>query len=180
MRAAVRRNQDKDANVRTDLDAAAAAAPKSSDRRLDMAGFYDELGEYAEASAQYDLWIAAHPDDNRRPVALNGRCWANALAGKALDRALKDCNAALSLRPHTPGFLDSRGLVRVRLGDYPKAIADYDEALKAEPDMAWSHYGRGIAKLRLGQKAAGEADLAQARKLDPKLAEKAAKLGIAP
>jgi tetratricopeptide (TPR) repeat protein len=180
MRAGLRRVRDHDADVRADIDAAAAAAAKSSDRRLEIGGFYDALAAYPQGIEQYDLWIAAHPDDNRRPMALNGRCWARAMTGQELDRALKDCNAALAARPHTPAFLDSRGLVRVRTGDYARAIADYDEALTARSDMAWSYYGRGIAKLRLGQKEAGEADLAKARKIDPKVPETAAKLGVAP
>ena len=180
MRAELRRSQDHGADIRSDVDAAAAAAAKSSDQRLEIAGLYDELEDYQRASDQYSIWIAAHPDDSKRFVALNGRCWALAMTGRELDRALKDCNGALAIRPHTPAFLDSRGLVRVRMGDYAKAIIDYDEALKANPDMAWSHYGRGIAKLRIGQKEAGEADLAKAKALDPKLHERAKKLGIAP
>lgn len=180
MRATLRRTRDADADVHADIDAAAAAAAKSSDHRLAIADFYNMLSAFTEAIGQYDLWIAAHPDDRRRPNALNSRCWARAMTGQALDRALKDCNAALAAHPHTPPFLDSRGLVRVRLGDYAKAIADYDEALAADPDIAWSLYGRGVAKLRLGQKEAGEADLAKAHKLAPDLPAKAAALGIAP
>ena len=141
---------------------------------------YDSIGDYPHAIAQYDLWIAAHPDDSRKPIALNGRCWSRALSGAKLDLALKDCNAALSGMPHNPSFLDSRGMVRLRMGDYPRAIADYDEALAANDKIAWSHYGRGIAKLHLGQKEAGEADLAKAKMLDPDIAEQAKKLGIVP
>jgi tetratricopeptide (TPR) repeat protein len=116
----------------------------------------------------------------RKPVALNGRCWARALSGTALDLALKDCNAALSAMPHNPNLLDSRGLVRVRMGDYARAIADYDEALAKNDKLAWSLYGRGIAKLRLGQKDAGEADIAKAKALQPDLPERAKKLGVTP
>ena len=180
MRAGLRRSQDHKADVRGDVDAAAAAASRTSDRRLIIASIYADLGAYPQSIAQYDLWIAAHPDDSRRPMALNGRCWARALSGVDLALALKDCNAALSARPHTPSFLDSRGLVRVRMGDYAKAIADYDEVLAADDKIAWSFYGRGIAKLRLGQKEAGEADVKKAKELESELPEKAKKLGIAP
>jgi tetratricopeptide (TPR) repeat protein len=180
MRAGLRRQLDQDADVRADLDAAAAVASKSSARRLEIAAMYSDMGDYPQAIAQYDLWITAHPDDSLKPSALNGRCWARALSGAALQLALKDCNAALSAMPHNPSFLDSRGLVRLRMGDFVKAVADYDEALAKDDAIAWSHYGRGIAELRLGRKEAGEADLAKARQLDPKLAAKATKLGITP
>lgn len=180
MRAALRRQLDHDADVHADLDAAAAAATKNSSRRLEIAEMYSEIGDYARTIAQYDLWIASHFDDSGKPVALNGRCWARALRGTELALALKDCNAALAGMPHNPSFLDSRGLVRMRMGDFAKAIADYDEVLARDDTVAWSHYGRGIARLRLGQKEAGEADLAKAKSLDPSLAERAKKLGIAP
>ncbi|MBW8743489.1 MAG: tetratricopeptide repeat protein [Sphingomonas sp.] len=180
MRAAMRQRLDHDADVGSDLDAAAAAAAPSSDRRFAIAAAYQEAGNYPRAIAQFDLWIAAHRDDVRRPIALNGRCWARALSGTGLDLALKDCNAALSAMPRNPSFLDSRGLVRLRSGQYAQAIADYDQALAANGKIAWSLYGRGIAKLRLGQKEAGEADLAKAKALELDLPDRAKKLGVAP
>ncbi len=179
-RAGIRYARDPKTDVRADIDTASAAAAKPSDTRLDIAGLYDQIGDYRAAVGQLDLWIAAHRDDSRRPIALNQRCWARALTGTQLDLALSDCNAALAGMPHNPAFLDSRGLVRLRLGQYAQAIADYDEALAANGKIAWSLYGRGIAKLRLGQKDAGEADLAKARELEPDLPDRAKKLGVAP
>jgi tetratricopeptide (TPR) repeat protein/predicted aspartyl protease len=180
LRAELRRRLDRGADISADLDAAAAAAPKSSDRRLAIADLYETIDDFPHAIAQFDLWIAAHPDDRRKPIALNGRCWARALAGTGLEQALKDCNSALSGMPHNPVFLDSRGLVHLRMGDFAKAIADYDEAIAKNDKAAWSYYGRGLAKLRLGQKDAGEADLAKAKSLGPAGIERAKKLGIVP
>lgn len=180
MRAAVRRQIDHDFDVRGDLDAAATAASKNATLRLAIAGMYSDLGDYPRAIAQYDLWIASHPDDSNKFAALNGRCWARALSGTSLPLALKDCNSALLAMPHNPALLDSRGLVRLRMGDFAKALADYDEVLAKDDKVAWSHYGRGIARLRLGQKEAGEADLAKAKSLDPELPDRAKKLGIVP
>jgi tetratricopeptide (TPR) repeat protein len=111
--------------------------------------------------------------------ALNGRCWARALAGRDLDKALNDCNRAVRDNPKTSAFLDSRGLVYLRMGDLPKAIADYDAALALRPGAAWSLYGRGLAKARLGMKTDGQADLAAAVAVDPTLPDKAKTYGIA-
>lgn len=180
MRAGMRLRLDHKADVRSDVDAAAAAAPKPSDRRLTLAEFYEQMEDYPKAIAQYDLWIAAHPDDNRRPIALNGRCWARALGNVELDRALKDCNGALSGMPHNASFLDSRGLVRVRMGDYARALADYDESVQGGSNAAWTYYGRGIAKLRLGRKADGEVDIAKAKSLDADISDEAKKRGLLP
>ena len=60
--------------------------------------------------------------------ALHGRCRLRALQGEELAKGLTDCNAAYRLsdksNPATAAILESRGLVRLRLGDYDKAIAD--------------------------------------------------------
>ena len=112
--------------------------------------------------------------------AKNGRCWARALWGNDLDKALADCNAALRLSHNYFQILDSRGLVRLRLGDYDKSIADYDEALSLQPKSAWSLYGRGLDKLRKGMTAEGQTDIAAATALRPMIADEARKHGIVP
>ena len=163
-----------------DLDEIAKTAASASDVRLGLAGLYDRTGRMEDAVAQYSLWIAAHPDDSRRPQALNGRCWARALVNRDLDKALGDCNGALRANPKNASFLDSRGLVFLRLGQFDRAIADYDASLAIQPKMVWSLYGRGLAKLKSGGAAGGKADVAAAIAINPKIAERAAKYGITP
>ncbi|MEG3146444.1 aspartyl protease family protein [Sphingomonas sp. RT2P30] len=179
-RAGYHARDDDHAPSRADADAADRVLAPSADRRYELADIYGAIDAFDAAVAQYDLWIRAHPDDSRRGETLNGRCWTRAEAGRELDKALDDCNAALRLRPGAADILDSRGLVQLRLGNLDRAIADYDAALARNPDMAWSHYGRGLAKQRKGLKDEGAADLAAAVKLDAKLPERARKLGVAP
>ena len=50
-------------------------------------------GQFAPAVEQFDLWLPAHAADARRFEALAQRCWARALSGQDLDKALADCNA---------------------------------------------------------------------------------------
>jgi tetratricopeptide (TPR) repeat protein/predicted aspartyl protease len=181
-RAALReQRRDPAEAIGADLDAADRAAPGAADMRLDLGELYLGVRNYAAAIAQYDRWIEAHNrDDVHMPRARGARCWARALAGQQLDRALEDCNAAVRATPKTADFLDSRGLVYLRRGQYDKAIADYGAALALDPKLAWSLYGRGLAKQHLGQAAAGEADIAAAAALFPKIAEVAAGHGIGP
>jgi tetratricopeptide (TPR) repeat protein len=169
--------RDRD-GARADLDAAAQALPAPADQRLLIGQMYEALDAFDAAIAQFALWIPAHREDARLPEAFNARCWVRALAGRDLDKALDDCNAALRLRPHTPSFLDSRGLVRLRMGAWDKAIEDYDEALKLAPKTGWSLYGRGLARRHKGLTAEGDADLAAAVAINPHLAERAKRLGI--
>jgi len=179
-RAALRlHGRDKTAAL-ADLDAADRAADAAAMDRLELGGLLTEAGQPQRAIGVFDQWIKAHPDDVRRPSALNGRCWARAMAGQELDQALHDCDAALRARPGNAAFLDSRGTVQLRRGEWPKAIADYDAALAGRPKMAWSLYGRGLAKLHGGDAAGGKADVDAAIAIRPHVAEEAAGYGIAP
>jgi tetratricopeptide (TPR) repeat protein len=153
---------------------------KESNLRLEIGELYSDLDRYEAAVTQFDLWVAVHDDDRDLPAALNGRCWARALAGRDLDKALADCNTAVRLTRRSADVLDSRGLVHLRRGEFDRAIADYDAALAQKPTTAWSLYGRGLAELRTGAKAQGDADLAAAAVVAPHLAERAAKLGLSP
>jgi tetratricopeptide (TPR) repeat protein/predicted aspartyl protease len=167
-----------------DLDAADRIAPKQADDRFTLARLYQNADLLGRAVAQYDLWIANHPDDSKMVRALNGRCWIRALQGQDLAAALSDCNAALrrsdKTSPMAAAILDGRGLARLRLGDYDKSIADYDASLKLVPKSAWSLYGRGVAKIRKSKKTEGENDLAQAESLSPTVAEEFRHRGIVP
>ena len=167
--------------VSADLEAASSALPKQAEMHLQIGSLYDAVDEPAAAVSEYSKWIDSHPRDNLLMAgALNSRCWSRALAGKDLQQALDDCNAALRMRPNTAHFLDSRGLVHLRQSSYDKAIADYDAALRLEPKVAWSLYGRGLARLHKGLTAEGQADIAAATALQPKVAEHAARYGITP
>jgi tetratricopeptide (TPR) repeat protein/predicted aspartyl protease len=167
--------------INADLDAANRAAPKDSAVRFALGDLYMAERNYPWAIAQFDDWIDAHNrNDIRMASARNLRCWVRTLTGRDLDRALADCNFAVSSNAKEAAYHDSRGLVYLRQGRYDKAVADYDAALAVNPKMAWSLYGRGLAKQHLGQTAAGDADIAAAKALAPKIAEEAASHGIGP
>ena len=130
------------------------------------------------ALANYDLWLRDHPEDVRRPNALNGRCWARGQLNRDLDKALSDCNAALKAFPARANFLDSRGLVRLRRGEFDAALADYDAALKASPRNAWTLYARGIAAARAGRSGEALANRAAALAINTRVAERARRIGL--
>lgn len=172
------RIQERDKTGSADLDAVSAMVPKEADVRFRLGVLYGIADMFDASIAQFDLWVTAHPDDGRMVQAFNGRCWARAAAGKDLNKALDDCNRAVAGAPKTAAFLDSRGLVELRLGDNDKAIADYDAALTLQPKLGWSLYGRGLAKRRKGLKAEGDADVAAAVAINPKLPQAAKQFGI--
>lgn len=178
VRARLRLGAHDPAGALTDLVAADKALPPTSDARLRLAGLYDVADTPEPAIGSYDLWLKAHPEDQGRAAAFNGRCWARALLARDLDKALGDCNEALRLRPKEPAFLDSRALVRLRRGDLERALADYDAALAVAPKQAWSLYVRGIVERRRGDAAKADADRSAALAIDPKVAERAKRYGL--
>jgi tetratricopeptide (TPR) repeat protein/predicted aspartyl protease len=169
-----------------DLDAADRSMPRQADTRMTLATLYVRAEQPQSAIAQYDLWIANHPDDSKLLDALSGSCWARTTQNTELDKALSDCNKAVSRADKKASpigyarLLQIRGYTRLRRGEFGKAISDFDDSLKDNPKNASSFYGRGIAKLRMGNTAAGQADITAATGLQPQIADFYTRHGIAP
>ena len=152
-------------------------APQSNLRRR-MGELFLSLDEPLLAVPQFDQWVASHSREALLDRVLNSRCWARALANTQLDRALDDCDEALDARPKEATYLDSRGLVYLRLGKWKKAIADYNAALALNPKLAWSLWGRGLAQLQVGARDPGLADIATAKAMRPRIEADAHHYGL--
>jgi tetratricopeptide (TPR) repeat protein len=93
---------------------------------------------------------------------------ANAHANKYdYDRAIKDYNHAIKLRPEFWIAFDGRGLAHANRLNFELAIKDYDQAIKLKPDAAKAYYHRGLAKFGLCDLDGADADIAKAREIDP-------------
>ena len=161
-----------------DVTAASALAPAGSAQARSIASLYVQLGRPAAALPILDDWIRLHRDDALLGTALNERCWARSLSNQMLVDALNDCRKAIRRDGKKPLYLDSLGMVQLRLGHYPESIKAYEQAVAQKPLVAWSRYGLGLAKIHNGQTAAGNADLVTARALDPEIEARAAKYGL--
>lgn len=190
----LRRPKEQVALRLADLDAALKLDPRHSGVIAAKADLQIEQGNFAGALAIYEAALADTPNDPylltkrgiayaqlgnqklaerdfatgsakvRDPDMLNNLCWTKAISGQSLQTALADCNAAIAKQPAVPAYLDSRGLVLLRLGRTDEAIADYDAVLAKSPLSASSLYGRAIAWSRKGDKAKSDADAAAAIK----------------
>jgi tetratricopeptide (TPR) repeat protein len=191
------RPKDDLAGRRADLDAALRIDPKLPDAVAAKAGLQQDSGDDAGAIQTWSAALAAAPGDFHfligrggalaragktapaetdfaaarakaaGPGDWNSLCWAKATAGLSLESALEDCNAALRGKPEASSYLDSRGLVLLRLGRLDQAAADYDRALALRPQLAPSLLGRALVRARKGDKAGAAADRAAALKSDP-------------
>lgn len=156
--------------------AQAAVAKVPADYRERMRAItLDELGQHKEAIALFDRLIAAKDSGQLR----NARCWSYATLGTSADlpKALKDCDEAIASVVGFSAAYDSRGLVRLKMGQLDGAIADFTAALADVPTLATSLYGRGLARLKKGD-AAGQKDLLAARALAPSIDESFAGFGL--
>ena len=110
---------------------------------------------------------------------LNSDCWYRGLFAVALDSAVDRCTQAVERADYPAAALDSRALVRYRLGNWDEAIADLDAALAISPGLAASMYLRGIVRLHNGDRA-GAADIATALRISPQLPALYGRHGIVP
>jgi tetratricopeptide (TPR) repeat protein len=166
-----------------DLEAVDRLAPKQADLRFMLAELYERIDRLPEAIAQFSLWIQFHPDDSRMMAATAGRCLSTALQNQDLSTGLSDCNAALrradKKNANYSHLFVNRGLVRLRQGDYDKAIADFNDALKIMPKNARALYARAVAESRKNERKESESDLEAARQIAPRVAEKFERYGLA-
>jgi tetratricopeptide (TPR) repeat protein len=180
MRAELRQKRNDRAGATTDAMAAGAIAPAGSTQARSIAALYIDLDQPAAALPLLDDWIRLHQDDAMLGFVLNERCWARGLSKQMLDDALKDCRKAIKRDGANPAYLDSLGLIELRLANYPEAVKAYEQSLAQRPTSAWSHYGLGLAKIRQGQAEAGNVDLGVARALDPHIEARATQYGLTP
>jgi tetratricopeptide (TPR) repeat protein len=167
-----------------DLEAVDRLAPKQADLRYGLAELDVRMDRLAAAIEQYSLWIQNHPDDSRMLGARAGRCMSSALQNQDLPTALSDCNAALrgtdKNNENYSHLFVYRGLVRLRQGDYDKAIADFNDALKLMPKNARALYARAVAESRKNNHKDSASDLEAARQIAPRIAEHFERYGIVP
>ncbi len=85
----------------------------------------ERAGEFKKAEAIFEECIANHPRGHR---ALNYLAYMWAERGERLDRALVYIDRALAEAPDNGAYVDTRGWIYFRQGDYEKALAEIRRA----------------------------------------------------
>ena len=171
--------KDRD-GAKADLDILDRTLAPQAEMRRAMASLYLGLDLPAQALAQANQWLAAHPNEAWRASVLNSRCWSRARLGIELDKALDDCDDAIDSDADNAAYLDSRGWIHLRMRRYDKALADFDRAIASQPKQAFSLYGRGLTRTYLGNAAQGNDDFMAARKLQPDIDVRVTEAGLVP
>jgi tetratricopeptide (TPR) repeat protein len=159
---------DAEGAIRT-LGQAIAKFPDNAELLTERGLAYDQIGDRTAADKDF----ASARTNASQPVELNNICWKKATFGSApkatLESALADCDAALKQSEDFAPYLDSRGLVLLRLGRLDDAIRDYDKVLVKQSQYLTSFYGRALAWAAKGDLAKAEADRAAALKLSDRV-----------
>jgi tetratricopeptide (TPR) repeat protein len=120
----------------------------------------------AGRTAEAEKLITDLRSSAKAAVDLNNLCYSQATAGIRLEAALEDCRAALKISPGNAAFIDSLGMVLLKLGKLDDALTAYNQAI-AKGEGAASLMGRAFVYLKKGDKAHADADADAARKLSP-------------
>lgn len=207
LRAGLRQYKDVDGR-RADIELALEADPGNISASAAKGVLDYETGDFAAAIADFDRVLAKEPKDygvlTYRAMAnlklgkstdaaddfaaaaksaqgasdFNSICWDKAIRGVALASALEDCDRALESSPESFSYLDSRGLVELRLDKLDAAMVDYNAALAAHPAMATALYGRAIVRWKSGDKAGAIKDRDAAIRLRPRIVADFASYGV--
>jgi tetratricopeptide (TPR) repeat protein len=165
----------------TDLNASIGLDPEDADAYSYRGMVWIERGDAKQAIADADAAVRLEPDDH---VHQHNRCSVRIRFMIELETALAACNEALRMRPGDIDGLSSRGVVRLKLGQFAAAKADFSDCLArlkapaeanrddGERDRVFCLYGRGVARVQgsadmSGEWQAGRTDIAEAAKLRP-------------
>jgi len=163
--------------------------PESIVIRLVEAELLTQQDRAGDAEALYRTLLARRDLDPMQSAIIANNLAFHLAAPKTADEARKLIDEAIgTMGPH-PDLLDTRGLVRLALGEHREAIADFEQAILQPSDVKFLHLA--YAQLRSGDKAAArtslESGLKQGLSIDrlsaadrDRLRELEAALGIAP
>jgi tetratricopeptide (TPR) repeat protein len=128
-------------------------------------------------AAEGQKLLQAARADAKTPSDLNRICWAKATQDVLLESALQDCREALKSAPDNGAYLDSLGMVLLKLGRLDEALDAYNRAIAKQTGAA-SLMGRAFVYLRKGDRSHAEADASTARKLSPDIESIFAEYGL--
>jgi tetratricopeptide (TPR) repeat protein len=122
------------------------------------------LGTIASVDEDYDTAVRQLEKSlELRPemaAAMNNLAWCLAHGPEPdLNRALKLVDQALAIAPDRAQYLETRGQIRAKLGDWNDAIVDLERALPGIPDCVQLHQ-----TLALAYEKTGEAEKARAHR----------------
>ncbi|HSG34108.1 MAG TPA: DUF3857 domain-containing protein [Sphingomonadaceae bacterium] len=156
-----------------DLPVSEAERARYVETRSMVMGF---SGDVEGGLALLDQELVTRSED---PGLQNAVCWFRGVFNAAPEDALAHCTKAVELAENPAAALDSRALIKYRLGRYDEALQDVDAALTIAPWLAPTRYLKGVVMLAQGNPEGREIAKTALRQ-SPSLAERYAQYGIEP
>lgn len=119
-------------------------------------------------STAVKYYAAAYKADNQQHAAANNLAVIYSQNDQYLDDALRLANAAITVQPENPHYLETRGQIYVKRKQWREAIADLHRALNAMPNNPKIHASLAQAYEATGQAEAARLHRQQADRLTPK------------
>ncbi|HEX3997312.1 MAG TPA: tetratricopeptide repeat protein [Pirellulales bacterium] len=144
--------------------------PESAPLLLQLAQFREISGNFDESERIYRGLLRRNDlDATQRSHALNNLAFSLAERKKDLAEALSFINEAAQLYGQTTDVLDTRGMVYVAMGDFPKALADLNDAVLGADPAPVKLLHLALAQDLSGDHAAAVLSFTRAKeqKLDP-------------
>jgi tetratricopeptide (TPR) repeat protein len=146
--------------ARQDLAAVLRADPDDRAALLASAELATDTGDFVGALTFIERSIQQRDDAEAR----NRRAW-NRLLLRDLAPAEADIEVALS-KERRAEFLDTRGWIRFRKGEFDRALDDFADAMRLDPRIGIAYLGRGRIELDRGALDAALSHLDQAVRLE--------------
>ncbi len=128
------------------MEQALRIKPDFAEAHYNLGNALFELGQTAEAVAQYQEALRIRPDFAEAHYGLG---LALAREGKVRD-AIAQMEQALQINPNLADAHCKLGEALAREGKVREAIAQMEQALRINPDYAEAHYGLGLGLSQLG------------------------------
>jgi tetratricopeptide (TPR) repeat protein len=113
-----------------------------------IAAVYDKLKMWDKSDSLYVSAIQRAPDN---ALLLNNYSYSLAQRDMELPKALEMVTRALDIDPENGAYLDTKGWIYYKLGDYPRALEFIQKALDSREESAEVLEHLGDVYLKLGQ-----------------------------
>ncbi len=110
-----------------------AIEPASVELMANLGLLYDEHNMNSECDSIYSAALKVNPDN---AIILNNYAYSLSKRSYNLDEALEMVSRALEKEPDNPSYLDTKGWVYYKMGNYPDAKKFIEESLKFSSDKS--------------------------------------------
>jgi tetratricopeptide (TPR) repeat protein len=140
----------RNADAAASLEKACSINPKDLDGLAQLALVYDTMKRFAESDSLYEKALRL---DQHNHLVLNNYAYSLAERGLQLDRALAMSTRALEAQPENASYLDTKGWICFRLGQYRDALDFVSKAIARGDVSAVVYEHLGDIYFRLDDRA---------------------------